>query len=170
MQLIFRLDCPSIRWRRPPHFAVLHRYFLSLRPVGQLRRQLGTEVLLYGVVYKVRSRYISQENQVSLNIYIKIRRLFWFFHLQGSFTSSLAALNWRYVNKDWYRSVKFQDCIFCGAIMNKKKLIKYLHTFNAIKFLLHEEGLFFQMIFYCRQTSETFSDFWIYLITIHIGY
>ena len=43
---------------------VLHGYFLSVRPVDQLRRQLAHEDLLQVILCKARSRCISQGSQV----------------------------------------------------------------------------------------------------------
>ena len=42
--------------------------YLSETPIDQLWRQLGVEILLHAVLYMARSRYISQEKRVDLEL------------------------------------------------------------------------------------------------------
>ena len=124
--------------------------FKTSRPTT---KATGTEVLFYGVLYKVRSRYISQENLVSFEHMQKNSVTVLIFSVAGLFYIVIFGLN-KDVNKDWYRSVNFQDCILCGAIRDKKQ--KYLHTLNVMKFLLHEVGLFISNVFFIAVRRPTF--------------
>ena len=95
-------------------------YTSALCSIAWVRRQMALRS--YSRWYWIRSGVgiLARRIWSALNICIKIWWLFWFSLLQCPFTSSLLALNWRYVNKDWYTPMNFQGCILFGAIRNKK--------------------------------------------------
>ena len=154
--MICRLHCLCICWCTPPHFVVLHGCFLSFRPVGQLQRQLALRS--YSRWYFIRSGVGMLARRIcsALNICRKIWWLFWFCQLQGPFESSLSALNWHYVTKDWYTFVNFQGCILCGAIRNKKKVLTHIKDWS---FYFMNRGYFFQMFFIVVKPPECFLIF-----------
>ena len=83
----------------------------------------GTEVLLYGLLYKVGSRYISQENLLSFEHMQKYLVAVLIFSVARLFYIAIFGLKLTLYNKDWYTSVNFQDCILCGTIREKKVFI-----------------------------------------------
>ena len=129
--MICRLDCPGIRSRALPHLVVLHGYFLSLRPFGQLRRQLALRSYCRWCCIRSGFGILARRIWSALNICRKIQWLFWFSQLQGPFTSSLSALNWCYVNKNWYTSLNFQGCVLCWAIRNKIEVLAHIKDFEV---------------------------------------
>ena len=155
--MICRLDCPGIRWRALPHLVVLHGYFLSLRPVGQLRRQVALRSYSRWCCITSGFGILTRRIWSGLNICRKIQWLFWFSQLQGPFTSSLSTLNWCYVNKNWYTSLNFQGCILCWAIRNKKR--STCKHWRFWSFFFTKRDYLFQMFFVTVRTPRRFLIF-----------